>query len=249
MHKVVIGAHDIVNGDDSGDDYSGSEEILVSEVYYHSGYDDDTFVNDIAILKLASASTHQTVNYYSDDAQFGTQLDAELTTLTVSGWGALASGGSSPDLLQKVDVLAWSNEDCLQDYPDGITDDMLCAGNHPCNTECGIGYHTTSGCDSWVPISDVCVDSCQGDSGGPLFATTVTGYVVVGVVSWGSGCATSYPGVYSRVSANRDFIENYETVGTKLCTVGTNDCSMGYVHAIDSCKFTRKSHGHLFDHV
>ena len=248
MHKVVIGAHDIVNGDDSGDDSSGSEEILVSEVYYHSGYDDDTMVNDIAILKLASASTHQTVNYYSDDAQFGTQLDAELTTLTVSGWGALASGGGSPDLLQKVDVLAWSNEDCLQDY-DEITDDMLCAGNHPCNAECGIGAHTTSGCDSWVPISDVCVDSCQGDSGGPLFATTVTGYVVVGVVSWGYGCATSYPGVYSRVSANRDFIENYETVGTKLCTVGTNDCSMGYVHAIDQCKFTRNSHGHLFDHV
>lgn len=40
-------------------------------------------------------------------------------------------------------------------------------------------------------------DACTGDSGGPL----AQGFVLVGVVSWGSTeCADSSPGVYSKVS-------------------------------------------------
>lgn len=46
-------------------------------------------------------------------------------------------------------------------------------------------------------------DSCQGDSGGPM---TYNNYLV-GIVSWGYGCASAgYPGVYAKVSALRDFL-------------------------------------------
>ena len=53
--------------------------------------------------------------------------------------------------------------------------------------------------------ADVGKDACQGDSGGPLVtvkineATSEANSYVIGVVSWGSGCADKrHPGGYSR---------------------------------------------------
>jgi trypsin len=42
-------------------------------------------------------------------------------------------------------------------------------------------------------------DACKRDSGGPLVAKFGTRLVLVGLVSWGQGCAEAkYPGVYTR---------------------------------------------------
>lgn len=68
----------------------------------------------------------------------------------------------------------------------GVTDRMICAG-----------------------LQQGGKDACQGDSGGPL----VNKDTLVGVVSWGYGCAVpNYPGVYSRVSSVRDWIKTVSGV-------------------------------------
>lgn len=108
----------------------------------------------------------------------------------VSGWGTLTSGGSSPDKLMWVQVNTADQATCKKQYSGGITNNMMCAG---------------------VPEGGK--DSCQGDSGGPL----VGGGKLVGVVSFGSGCALKdFPGVYARVSNYQKWIA--ETMGTTTAT-------------------------------
>ena len=100
--------------------------------------------------------------------------------------GTLSSGGSSlPTNLQKVDVPIVSRATCRSNYgTSAITDNMFCAG-------------LTAGGK----------DSCQGDSGGPIVNTSTR--VLIGLVSWGEGCAAAgKPGVYTRVAAVLSFINS-----------------------------------------
>jgi len=105
----------------------------------------------------------------------------------ITGWGTLSSGGSTPSILQEAMVDIKTNAQCDSDYGSTqITDDMICAnGNNNGGT----------------------TDACQGDSGGPLVCNKGGFWYVEGATSWGFGCANpAYPGVWSRVAYNSDWI-------------------------------------------
>ncbi|WP_081194613.1 S1 family peptidase [Saccharomonospora piscinae] len=102
------------------------------------------------------------------------------TMATVLGWGRLFENGPKPGSLRAADVPMVSDSDCADVFRSFDSDTMVCAG--------------------WDSGG---IDACQGDSGGPL----VVGDTVVGVVSWGDGCAEpGKPGVYTRVSTYTDDI-------------------------------------------
>jgi len=108
-------------------------------------------------------------------------------TMKVSGWGRTSQEGGSPSVLHSVNVPGLTNSQCNRLYDNSITSQMLCAG-----------YVSGE------------IDSCQGDSGGPLTYRDNKGRTtVVGVVSWGIGCAQKgRPGVYSRVTSVLRWIKN-----------------------------------------
>ncbi|XP_017019150.1 trypsin [Drosophila kikkawai] len=153
---------------------SGGEVVSVRTFKFHEGYNSKLMVNDVAVIKLSTPVRQTTKIRAIELAQV---TPASGTTAVVSGWGTTCFLlCSSPDNLQKVDVDLLQQKDCASDiynYGEQIQDTMVCATGEK-------------------------KDACQGDSGGPLVADGK----LVGVVSWGNGCAwTNYPGVYADVAS------------------------------------------------
>ena len=67
------------------------------------------------------------------------------------------------------------------------------------------------------------LDTCQGDSGGPIMMyTTSQQWVLVGVTSYGIGCARAdYAGVYTRVAAYQSWIAT--TTGNEYTNAESSD--------------------------
>lgn len=171
-------------------DLSADKTVAVDDVVAHEGYSYSTNDNDIALVFLQTTELErfgERVKPAHNDEDIA--LRAAITSATVSGWGSLSFGGRFPDELREVTVPLVSNEQCKSasdDYNESITERQLCAGN-------------------W---DDGGVDSCQGDSGGPLFVEKNGQTEVIGIVSWGEGCARKKrPGIYTRVSSYADWIK------------------------------------------
>ena len=86
---VVIGRHDLKGTE--------GERIGVGSITVHPGYNDRTTVNDIAVLKLESASSYGTVSLPS-----GGGLDTAGRIVTITGWGDTESIPRFPSKLQQV---------------------------------------------------------------------------------------------------------------------------------------------------
>lgn len=155
-----------------------SFERGVERVVKHAGYNSATYNNDIALVRLDkpvdfTGGALRPVCMPTPGKSF-TGLEGVVT-----GWGAVHEHGSIATSLQEVKVPIMSNSECRKSGygASRITDNMICAG-----------------------VKKGGRDACQGDSGGPLHVNNGT-HQIVGVVSWGEGCAKpNYPGVYTRVN-------------------------------------------------
>ncbi|AZZ96434.1 serine protease [Pseudoalteromonas sp. R3] len=170
--SVKFGGHDLTVD-------SQWEVYQVTDIVMHERYHDTyTYNNDIAILTLEQPVQGIEPIQLADRALKDSYVEGE--NFKVMGWGALYSGGPSPEQLHEVDVAYISNEVCndAQHYNGDISENMICAG-----------------------FDEGGKDSCQGDSGGPLIVNRNNQWFQVGVVSWGDGCAApNKPGVYADVA-------------------------------------------------
>merc|ERR1719259_121285 len=202
----------VVLGDHSRSDSNEADHLsfIVSTIINHPYYSSVTFNYDYTLLKLSEpvdfmANPHirpiclptSTSDMYTGDLA------------TVTGWGRTAFGGQNSDVLMEVEVTVLSNSECSNSYstlngaPE-ITSEMICT-------------------------ADPGKSACHGDSGGPMVTTDGYGvtpgqnYEIIGVVSWGAGCASyGYPAVFARVTSVLSWIQGHISDG-EFCPPETPD--------------------------
>ncbi|KAG8313692.1 hypothetical protein J6590_002164 [Homalodisca vitripennis] len=153
------------------------QQRRVQSYSYHNLYSDGSFKYDVGIIRLYTALEIDNQTVKEIPIELSTPLAG--TMCTVSGWGQTQENKSSiTNLLMAVDVPIADWSSCVRNYSklgDVVPEaGMLCAG---------------------FPSGGK--DACSGDSGGPL----VCQGNLVGIVSWGAGCAEkNLPGVYTDVA-------------------------------------------------
>ncbi|XP_034148920.1 transmembrane protease serine 2 isoform X1 [Esox lucius] len=151
----------------------------VGRIISHKNYDKRTYDNDIALMKLNPPLTMSDAVRPVCLPNFGLNLTLEREAW-ISGWGSTRTGGSAEENLRQAQVTMYSRKTCNAPlvYDGLVTTSMICAGR------------LAGG-----------VDSCQGDSGGPMVSKEGSVWWLVGVTSWGEGCALKdKPGIYSNVT-------------------------------------------------
>ncbi|XP_063096621.1 transmembrane protease serine 11E isoform X2 [Cavia porcellus] len=160
---------------------TGLRRIIVHEKYKHSLHD-----YDISLAELSSPVpyTNAVHRICLPDASHVFLPGDELF---VTGFGVTRNNGYAQNRLRQVQINLIDTKTCNspQVYNGAITPRMLCAGFLKGKR-----------------------DACQGDSGGPLVGADARDiWYLAGIVSWGDECGKPYkPGVYTRVTALRDWI-------------------------------------------
>jgi len=183
--KVLLGEHNVADRE--------FNKVDVAEIINHPdfkrlvGNTTDNkrlhyYGTDYAILRLANPVPFtKKVNPACLPADLSSTFDGILAT--ISGWGQRRSTdpASSPNVLHEADVTVMTNAKCNNYYPGIFTENMLC---------------------TFAPGKD----ACQGDSGGSLIVPENGRQALIGIVSWGRGCADRWPGVYARVTEQMNWI-------------------------------------------
>ncbi|XP_017055070.1 trypsin alpha-3 [Drosophila ficusphila] len=164
---------------------NGTIVSRVSSMAYMQTFSPESMRDDVGLLFLRTGLPSEGVHLTVAPIQLPEQVTPSGSLCQVSGWGRTETSSLS-NVLMTANVSIIRQQTCEAIYSSGLLPGMLCAGRLQGGT-----------------------DSCQGDSGGPL----VHEGRLVGVVSWGYGCAEpGLPGVYVDVWYYRQWIEEHNGV-------------------------------------
>merc|ERR1712193_375577 len=191
--RVIVGEHNLCDGVNEG-----GKVIKVKKITLHPDYNSKTVDNDIAVLELAEDLT------FTDKIKPACLPSSETKDYsggasTISGWGGTIGYGRNEQQPQQ------PKQCTLKE-----TIVKLIASSDPMCSKLP-GLATSSKIKLCAFAKDT--DTCRGDSGGPLTVPENGKYTLVGVVSYGWGCASSTPGIYARVQGFLPWIKNLISSG------------------------------------
>ncbi len=179
--KVWVGGYDLRRPEQG-------QTAQVKNIFMHPNYNDDTLRNDVALIELKTPIGSGITPASLATTKITDKLAKPGKAATVSGWGALSENGASPKILHEVRLPIVSNSECNSPgaYGGDVFGSQICAG-----------------------LRQGGKDACYGDSGGPLWVSKKGKDHLVGIVSWGEGCAEPRKyGVYTRVASFKGWIES-----------------------------------------
>jgi Trypsin len=165
---------------------NGAQLKTIAKKVIHPYYNATTSLNDFMILKLNSTVANAAPVQLNRNAS----RPVPGEQLTILGMGTITDGTyTEPSILQQVTVNYVTYATCNQAWGSIAPTVMLCSS-------------TTNG-----------KDGCTGDGGGPVLDSQGK---LVGLVSFGIGCATGYPAINARVTGAIDWIDQ------KICDLSAN---------------------------
>lgn len=178
------------------------DEYTVVKITQHPQFSEKRLSNNMAILKVdrnidLNKNHVNTACLPSCDEQFNFRFNNGTgTRCWVAGWGKDSQNGQFQFIQRKVDLPLYESSKC--------ENSLKIAMN---NRNPGLGDRFQ------LSDSEICAggvkgkDACTGDGGSPLVCQAQSGrWTVVGLVTWGVGCASEVPGVYAKVSYFKDWI-------------------------------------------
>lgn len=126
--------------------------------------------------------------------------DAAGTEAAVAGWGSITQYVKNQPPLSESPV-----------YPEEMREAGLAIqADSDCSAAYGSRFYPEVALCAYAPSRD----SCQADSGGPLFKKINGRWTLLGIVSWGDGCAApGIPGIYTRTTNAEVQAFIQETIG------------------------------------
>ena len=151
----------------------------ISEAIVHENFDDQTLVNDIALLRIAGPVSYP-----------------NATPIKLISPVDVAEGATDPGVFSWVTGWGWTNIS-PQTYPTTLMKVQLPIVS---NQQAASVWGTIPATNIMAGYLNGNKDACNGDSGGPLVVPVLGEYKLAGIVSWGSSDCNTY-GAYTRISS------------------------------------------------